>query len=1239
MKLFTNQLRKIQFLFLLAFIVIEIICFVILYISYKPLFLQVYNQSREITKEKTRAITHTLSQIFELSFHRYIHDLKLIGKHMSFLANNEINNKSQFYQNLINDEDKHIYFATIENLKNYFNQYYDDTQKRFLFFENYIKDFVENSTNQKNVINDLMNKEKHPELNSISYYKLNGNINDTENDKQKMSELKYLISILKTIFINRFLVKGNNFEISRYYLIKEDEIFIYPPEPYNNTLIYSLKDYIYCFDDFPQCYFDYFIDYIYYLSFDFDFYGYNIPIIPVTNPKYEEIMNTICLSIPFDKNLQLYDFYENAIICMDINMTIILQQKFFQSEDEFNFFLFSIIPYEVSIFYSDKNEMYEQIRKIFNDTKFGIYSLGENDFRFNQYYNLFQFLYLEIFKEPELLKDNNLTIDYIIEEYEIIQNKIFDEMFDFMEDDNQDHFIIDIQKTTCKSDLYYNGKKCIKDNFLLIAYKLNSKFNYINEFFIDDPDKSFLQPIFFSMSIINNNPNYMKWKINIIIVYKMIKLFIFFIIASLCLIILYFIFIKIFFEVKFNLVNKILLLLKGDFFDSKNINKIVQKKEEILIEPNNKEMTQIKNLFDILITILSLKIKINFEQKEIILDNVIQNSGKTEKNIKNKNNQNKNINNKNNIGILNEYKNLIKKINNDEARIMLAFVLIYNHFKKRYFEKSEIEFKNLINEINKYQNTLLTIAENNNSKLKDTISRCSKISYLNEYSLTNELNETTLPLIKIKLLTQKIYYLYAMSIYNQEKIRKNKAQKYNKENNNMRLKEAIEYFTEAKNISILLGIDTIRQIFSTIMISKCFNELKNYKESITNINEALLLFSDLQNTFKDKSYFNPKIMIFVENFIFQNIMLSMAQTTFNFNKYPQSCWILMKIIETSPIIFNNIHFQVCSLFFNCLNQIENLCNIPIRQIDKYKTKINKLLKRINIKLNNNLNIDKNNKYINNNKMNSIISIPSIKNNQVTIPIESLRNIHNSNKLNKNKYILTNNFSTSLNSLNHSTKNQYKNITLCISEKLLQNINEEEFKFFIIKCYKKYFSNSIENDKFSFIQFSNNGKKTISIKSQTIEIFLQKLEENIMAFQINEIYKSNNNIQIQFMEFSNILMNIIKSHKQENFEDKCDNIIIIFINTCDIRFNNHKECVDTINELNNNNYSIIIFTYDTEIEEEKIEGIFSFIYGLNDGHFFQIKNYQQISQVFANFSVKDSQQKFIDYNYEITDFNL
>ena len=111
MKLYSNKLTIIQYLSLFTFIVIEILCFAFLFITYKPLFIQVYNESREISINKTKTITHTLSGNLELSFQRYIQDLKLIGKYMSFLANNEINNKSQFYQNIINNEDKHIYFA------------------------------------------------------------------------------------------------------------------------------------------------------------------------------------------------------------------------------------------------------------------------------------------------------------------------------------------------------------------------------------------------------------------------------------------------------------------------------------------------------------------------------------------------------------------------------------------------------------------------------------------------------------------------------------------------------------------------------------------------------------------------------------------------------------------------------------------------------------------------------------------------------------------------------------------------------------------------------------------------------------------------------------------------------------------------------------------------------------------------------------------------------------------------
>jgi hypothetical protein len=130
---------------------------------------------------------------------------------------------------------------------------------------------------------------------------------------------------------------------------------------------------------------------------------------------------------------------------------------------------------------------------------------------------------------------------------------------------------------------------------------------------------------------------------------------------------------------------------------------------------------------------------------------------------------------------------------------MFAFIIAYNHFRKGLYKLSENQFKNLLIEVNKFQQKLSDKNENNDSKLKDSISRCSKISYLNEYSLTNELSQNTLPIIKIKLMTQKIYFLYALSIFNQEKIKLNSDKKYNKENTKLRIEEAIKYFDECKN--------------------------------------------------------------------------------------------------------------------------------------------------------------------------------------------------------------------------------------------------------------------------------------------------------------------------------------------------------------------------------------------------------------------------------------------------------
>ena len=259
---------------------------------------------------------------------------------------------------------------------------------------------------------------------------------------------------------------------------------------------------------------------------------------------------------------------------------------------------------------------------------------------------------------------------------------------------------------------------------------------------------------------------------------------------------------------------------------------------------------------------------------------------------------------------------------------------------------------------------------------------------------------------------------------------------------------------ESSSINKLLGENIISQIFSLIMISRCYLELKNYKEAMININEALFLFSDLQKSFKDKHYFNSKITMFTENYIFQIIMLTMSQSTFIFKKYSQSCWILMRIIETSPFVFNNIHFQACSLLYNSLTKIENYYNLPFRQIDKYKKRIYKIHSRISLRLFNNV---------------------------IKINKDSLSNTNNIDK-----DIYTNNLTLSISSLHHLSNFIHINISLCISEKIIKILNGEQLKAVIIKFFKKCFANG-ENE-FCFIQFSHNGKKTVTIRSDSLEFF-------------------------------------------------------------------------------------------------------------------------------------------------------
>ena len=497
MKLFSEKLTKLKCALLLAFSVLEVICFLILFISYRPLYLKAFDQAKEAAIEKTISITHTLNEILKLSLNEYLLDLRLAGKHMSFLAYDSINSKSQYYNNLINNEDKHIFFSTLEDLKKNFSDYYDENENKFLFHEKYIKDYVQNNSNQINTLNYLMDKTKHPELNSISYYKQNGSINDIEENETKKLFAKYLISILKTNYIKRFVIRGSDFEINHYFMLTKEDLYFYPPEPFENSSVFMLKNIYHCQNNITECLYNTIINKMENITESQHIHAKRFPLIPITYINFENITNILCLNIPFEK--QLYFDNNNTddlLICMEINMEKIFHKNMFGTKPGFNFILFIDNEGDKIPIYTDHTEIFEEIRKVFNNSKFGNYSLDSDYHKYFQHFDFFQVLYIDLFKEPSLLEKYEISLNDIFNEYDVIEKKILNEVNKF-NITGDDYITLDIQKTTCNSDIYYNGQKCSKDNFMLIIHPLKGNFHPINLFFIDDTDTQIDQILFY----------------------------------------------------------------------------------------------------------------------------------------------------------------------------------------------------------------------------------------------------------------------------------------------------------------------------------------------------------------------------------------------------------------------------------------------------------------------------------------------------------------------------------------------------------------------------------------------------------------------------------------------------------------------------------------------------------------------------------------------------------------------
>jgi hypothetical protein len=577
---------------------------------------------------------------------------------------------------------------------------------------------------------------------------------------------------------------------------------------------------------------------------------------------------------------------------------------------------------------------------------------------------------------------------------------------------------------------------------------------------------------------------------------------------------------------------------------------------------------------------------------------------------------------------------MVQDIKNKRIKVICNSLLGINHFNDNINTLAEKEILSTLDFIKENERKLKI--EEGYDKIKDAIKRSSIVSYLNEYSNFESIDENMLDSIYINIYKQRFIYLFAMikfKLGEEINVNKNKKNKDKKENY---FKDAIKYFKECKDINELLGINQIKIIYSLIMISKCYLHLNDYKNSIININEALSLYFNFSLTFNNNhsKYYNSKIMLFIETSIFHYILFTFSRICFSFNKHNASNYITLKIFETSPFILPNMHLHLSLNLLNYFDKNKTKASIINKFVSKTSksTKENEKLKKYYSKIVFRLFIKNYNENIHQ-RLNTAYKISENKN-TLSINNQTIKeSIYDKSRVSSN---IKRDFSTTKISNLTRFKKLYKNITLCLSEKILKTLNEQEFKDVIIKYYKKYFIQD-ENDKFSYIQFATNGKKTLYFQPSPLNEFITKFQKSKYSIDSNNDPMINQkNKASGFLGLYDIFDSVIKNYQTFDFND---NIILLFIASEDIRFSTVVDCINIVEELNKKNISVYFLCNDEIVEENKINNIKSFLDGLIEGYFFHIKNYEQIKEIFVNISNLKCQSNFFKFNYYCFDNNL
>ena len=182
MKLVKEILACPGFFLIISSIVIELLILFFIQLNFEKGYLLLFEPTKQIVIKNSNLSVNKYNEVLSDGIYRYLADLKTIGRHMSTFVlegeskSNSINKNSKFYKNYVNSLNKKIIYADFETIAStdYLKNYLKNGKLDYV--SNFEKEFSADTTHNS-LIEILLNDEKHKEMNTISYYKYNGNIN------------------------------------------------------------------------------------------------------------------------------------------------------------------------------------------------------------------------------------------------------------------------------------------------------------------------------------------------------------------------------------------------------------------------------------------------------------------------------------------------------------------------------------------------------------------------------------------------------------------------------------------------------------------------------------------------------------------------------------------------------------------------------------------------------------------------------------------------------------------------------------------------------------------------------------------------------------------------------------------------------------------------------------------------------------------------------------------------------